>query len=78
MNDAGFAWLQPMTALIVQLDEVMDGADLGSWQELGTRARALFTADAEGSVFQQNYAARLQSSPDVGLAHAAVMRALRG
>ena len=79
VNSAEFAWLRPLTALIVQLDELLDapdqeGADsLANWV---TETRAVLTPSAQGSAFQQRYGELIQASPDVALAHASLMRVL--
>jgi hypothetical protein len=76
-----FAWLRPLTTLIVQLDEVLDEpepSDADSLDAWRSQLRALLTPSAAGSAFQQRYAQLLQSSPDVALVHATVMRLLRG
>jgi hypothetical protein len=80
VEGAEYAWLRPLTALIVQLDELDEAQDpvavldAEAWR--GELAMLLH-ADAEGGDFQRRYAELLQASPDVGVAHAAVTRALR-
>ena len=80
IEGAECAWLRPLTALIVQCDELIDGSDgfdprdVTAWR--GELA-ALLRPDAEGEDFQRRYAELLQSSPDVALAHADVVRAAR-
>lgn len=77
VNDDAFAWLRPMTALIVELDEqeAARGSDRVSWVE---QIRALLRPDPSGSEFQRRYDAMLQRSADVALAHGSMMRSLRG
>lgn len=70
-----FAWLRPLTALIVQLDELMDareGAQPGDAGAFRAQLTRLLQADPEGDDFQRHYAALLQSSPSVALAHGAL------
>lgn len=76
VNDEAFAWLRPMTALIVELDEneANGTVDRDAWV---AQVRTLLSPDAEGSDFQRHYDSLIQRSPDVGLAHGATMRALR-
>ncbi|AKV02459.1 hypothetical protein AKJ09_09122 [Labilithrix luteola] len=76
VNDEAFAWLRPMTALIVELDEneANGTVDGDAWL---AQVRGLLSPNAEGTDFQRHYEALLQRSPDVGLAHGATMRALR-
>lgn len=71
-----FAWLQPFTALIVELDDeeaMQDSLDRSTWKG---RARALLRPDAEGDAFSRRYDELVQRSPDVVFAHRAAMRAL--
>lgn len=76
---AEFAWLRPMTALIVAIDEVLDGeVVLAEKDEADYLAdvQKLLVPDPQGSEFERRYAAALHHTPDVVLAHGAVMRAL--
>lgn len=77
VNDEAFAWLRPMTALIVELDEqeAASGGDRTSWVE---QIRALLRPDPSGSEFQRRYDDLLQRSADVALAHGSMMRTMRG
>ena len=72
-----FSWLRPLSALIAEADAARDPetaeADARAWR---TAVRTLLTADAEGAEFQRRYAERLQQSPGVVMAHAAVIEAL--
>ena len=76
INDEGFAWLRPMTELIVELDdpELAGKVDWATWV---AQIRELLRPDAAGSDFQRHYEALMQRSPEVGLVHGATMRALR-
>jgi hypothetical protein len=77
IGDAGFAWLQPLTALIVRLDELLEEdsapGDREAWL---ARVRELLAPDPQGNAFQRHYAASLQRSVDVVLAHGATLQAL--
>ena len=78
-GDPAFAWLRPLTALILTLDEMLETVpDLNEGDRVDgvARIRALLTPDENGDVFQRRYADALQQSPHVLLAHGAVMRAL--
>lgn len=74
VDDPAFAWLAPLTALIVRLDEV-EGDALPP--EYVTEIRRLLKPDEAGRPFQRQYQTLLQSSPDALVAHGAVMRALQ-
>lgn len=69
------AWLQPLTALVVALDEALETPEADSAPELAA-IRELLLPRPDGSEFERHYAAALQAAPEVVLAHAAVMRAL--
>ena len=73
IDDPAFAWLAPLTALIVRLDELGAG-DLPA--EYKAEIRRLLKPDDLGSAFQRRYHELLQRSPDALVAHGAVVRAL--
>jgi hypothetical protein len=78
IEDATFAWLRPMTEMIVRIDEWLDDDarddDAGrAWlDELGR----LLAPDPALHEFHVRYAETLQSSPDIVMAHRALTRAL--
>jgi hypothetical protein len=74
VEDPAFAWLAPLTALIVRLDE-LEGDALPA--EYVTEIRRLVKPDEAGRPFQRRYHAILQAAPDALVAHGAVMRALQ-
>ena len=73
IDDPGFAWLAPLTALIVRLDE-LDTHDIPP--EYRMEVKRLLKPDDLGSAFQRRYHEILQKSPDALVAHGAVMRVL--
>ena len=79
INHPQFAWLRTISALVVQIDEMLDAdepagdADMIS---LIAAARQLFT-ESEDHEFQQKYQAALQQEPEVVMAHSALMKLLR-
>ena len=79
INHAQFAWLRMVSALVVQIDEML-GADEPATHADATnligRARQLFT-ESEDQEFQQKYQAALQHAPEVVMAHSALMKLLR-
>jgi hypothetical protein len=80
INEPAFAWLKPLTTLIVQLDEQVDEPQPEDGPDATQRMlqlRDLLRPDPNGSAFQQRYATLLQRSPQVVVAHAAVVQALR-
>lgn len=74
IKDPAFAWLNPLTALIVRLDE--DEAPRG--EALARVVRELLSPKAPTGEFHRRYADFLQREPHVVVAHGAVMQALRG
>ena len=81
-NDPDFAWLRPMSGLIVRIDEALDvppsrrsspdqpraEADTIETGPLVAQARELVAPEA-GSAYAQRYHAPLQELPDAVLAH---------
>lgn len=78
-EDPQFAWLKPLSTLIVRIDEdylnkeELVAADLAA---IGAEIRALLAPNAMGTLFQRLYHTSLQETPDIVMAHGAVMRAL--
>jgi len=73
IDDPAFAWLGPLTALIVRLDE-LESEDLPP--EYKAEIKRLLKPDDLGLAFQRRYHELLQRSPDALVAHGAVMRLL--
>ena len=79
INHGQFAWLRMVSALVVQIDEMLDADEPATHADatnLITGARQLFT-ESENQEFQQKYQAALQQEPEVVMAHSALMRLLR-
>jgi len=79
LNHAQFAWLRIISALVVQIDEMLDADEQASAADmlnLISAARQLF-AESGDQEFQQKYQAALQAEPEVVMAHAALMKLLR-
>ncbi len=80
MRDPWFAWLNPLSQLIVALDAAMDedkpltsaGVDA-----LIRRAHELLVPSEAGDGFSKHYFDALQRDPDVVLAHAKAAKLLR-
>ena len=80
LGDAWFAWLRPLSQLMVRFDELTEEGDESTRTdiiELLTSARTLLTPTEEGDGFGRQYHDALQRDPDVVLAHAAFMGLLR-
>lgn len=80
LGDAWFAWLRPLSQLMVRFDELTEEGDESARTEiieLLTSARTLLTPTEEGEGFGRQYHDALQRDPDVVLAHAAFTGLLR-
>lgn len=79
VNHPQFAWLRIISALIVEIDEILNGdepATVSHFEELINGARLLLTA-SENEEFKTKYQAALQREPEVVMAHSHVMQFLR-
>lgn len=80
-EDPWFAWLHPVSQLIVTMDEALDGkvpltAEIAD--ALVRQTGLLLVASEAGEGFARHYFDALQRDPDVVLAHAAVVRFFKG
>ncbi len=78
-SDPWFAWLHPVSQLIVSIDEALDEKEpltASHVDALVSRTRLLLLASETGDGFSKHYFDALQSDPDVVLAHAEVVKAL--
>ena len=73
VKDPAFAWLHPLTRAITELDDLSPQDD---WPARARRIRALLGPQSPDAEFARRYAAYLQASPEVLVAHGAVMREL--
>ena len=79
-HDPWFAWLQPLSQLIVALDEALEGKEpltAAAVDALANQSRLLLVPSEAGDGFSKHYFDALQRDPDVVLAHAEVARLLR-
>jgi len=80
MEDPQFAWLRPISELIVRIDETleMEAPDVPSdVAALVSRARSVVAPDESGTPYAQRYRAALQEYPDAVFAHRAVTNVLK-
>jgi hypothetical protein len=81
VSDAQFAWLRPMSELIVRIDEgleidALEGPEIDvEWTV--SQVRTFVSPDAEGTPYAQRYHAALQEYPDAVIAHRAVTEVLK-
>jgi len=79
INDPAFAWVRPLSSLIVRMDglladdESLTAADVDA---LIDHARRLLRPDPDGAEFAKSYDRAIQESPDVVLAHGAALTML--
>ena len=82
IHDPWFAWLHPMTELVVQIDELVTAKEPvtpGAAEALLEQAKQMFNpAEGEGDEFQDHYHEAMQQTPAVVLAHAEALRRLAG
>lgn len=79
-NDPWFAWLHPLSQLIVAMDQALDAKfqplPPAEAEALITQARQLLVASDTGEGFPRHYFDALQRDPGVVLAHAPVAKLL--
>lgn len=79
IRDPWFAWLRPVSELIVQMDEALDGEEPITAQAsdgFAKTTRALLAPGETGEGFARHYFEALQRDPDVVLAHGVVAKLL--
>jgi len=79
LNHPQFNWLRMISALVVEIDEALDGdepATVSDFENLISQSRLLL-ASPENEEFKTRYQAALQHEPDVVMAHSVVMQLLR-
>jgi hypothetical protein len=74
LNDPWFAWLHPLSGLVVQIDELLaaDEPTAADGAMLLNQARTLMRPDENGEGFQRRYDRAIQDVPDVLIAHVAL------
>ena len=78
-GDPWFAWLHPISELIVSMDEALDGKEPLTGMTVAAlieQAGRLLVASEIGEGFSRHYFDALQENPDVVFAHAEVMKVL--
>ena len=77
-NDPWFAWLHPLSLLIVAMDQALDNKRQPLTEADATaliqQARSLLIASEDGDGFAKHYFDALQRDPDVVFAHAAAAK----
>lgn len=78
-TDPWFAWLRPLSTLIVEIDEAFASKEPVTDEAIRTlldASRQLITPDEQGDGFGRHYAEAMQRDADVVIAHGDAMRAL--
>jgi len=78
-NDPWFAWLHPLSQLIVSMDEALDAKEPvtdAAIESTIKQASTLLTPSEAGEGFARHYFDALQRDPDVVIAHADLMKVL--
>jgi hypothetical protein len=79
-QDPWFAWLQPLSQLIVSVDEALDAEKpltAQSVEQVLKQITHLLSPSETSQGFGRHYFEALQRDPDVVIAHGELMRALR-
>jgi hypothetical protein len=80
INDARFAWLRPVTTLIVQIDEALAAKNPPStaraFEQLIEDMRALLSPSREENGFWKRYSSAVQRDPGVSILHEEMERQL--
>ncbi len=78
LHDEWFAWLRPLSAFVVQIDELFDAEEATEAEAhaLIVQARSLLKPEEEGEGPGEKYRAALQRMPEVVLEHAEASKIL--
>ena len=79
MNDPWFTWLHPLSNLVVRIDELMDGEEKLTVEDVAillTEVRGLIRPSEMGDGFERSYYEALQRAPDVVIAHCEMKKLL--
>jgi hypothetical protein len=79
ITDPWFAWLHPLSELVVLMDEALEAEEPVTAEQVkrfADETRALLKASEEGQGFERSYFEALQREPEVVLAHSEVTKRL--
>ena len=79
LNHPQFGWLRLISALIVEIDEILNDDEpvtVSDFEQLISGAQTLLTS-SENEEFKTKYQAALQREPDIVMAHSNVIKLLR-
>ena len=80
LNDPQFAWLRPMSQLIVRIDELLGDKTPPMRNDVDavvSQVRSLTTARQDGDIYERRYDMALQEIPDAVFAHRDLLALLK-
>ena len=80
LNDPQFAWLRPISQLIVRIDELLGDKTPPMRNDVDavvSQVKALTSPNAEGNIYERRYDTVLQEHPDAVFAHRDVLKLLK-
>ena len=80
LNDPQFAWLRPISQLIVRIDELLGEKTPPMRNDVDaviSEVKALTSPKAEGNIYERRYDMVLQEHPDAVFAHRDVLKVLK-
>ena len=80
LNDPQFAWLRPISQLIVRIDELLGEKTPPMRNDVDaviSQVRTLTSPNAEGNIYERRYDTVLQEHPDAVFAHRDVLALLK-
>jgi hypothetical protein len=80
LNDPQFAWLRPMSQLIVRIDEILDEQTPPMRNDLEavvSQVKVLTSPNETGNIYERRYDMALQEHPDAVFAHRDLLALLK-
>ncbi len=80
LNDPQFAWLRPISQLIVRIDELLGEKTppmRNDVEAVVSQVKTLTSPNAEGNIYERRYDTVLQEHPDAVFAHRDVLKLLK-
>jgi hypothetical protein len=79
LNDPQFAWLRPISQLIVRIDELLGEKTpmRNDVEAVVSQVKSLTSPNAEGNIYERRYDTVLQEDPDAVFAHRDVLKLLK-
>lgn len=81
LSDSQFAWLRPISQLIVKIDEILSEPTPPMRNDVDAivaAARTLTSPNESGNTYERRYDMVLQQLPDAVIAHGEVRRLIKG